>query len=56
MLLRESNVIYKNDMIANRKDAFSPGDTIEVFIPRGEYIANLAKTKLNFRIVHKTDK
>ena len=55
MLLRESNIIYKNDMIANRKDAYAPGDTIELYIPKGNYVANLAKTKINFRMVHKTD-
>lgn len=55
MLLRESNVIYKNDMIAGRKDAYSPGDTIELYFPKGNYVANLAKTKLAYRIVHKTD-
>lgn len=55
MLLRESNIIYKNDLIANRKDAYAPGDTIELFIPKGNYVANLAKTKFAYRIVHKTD-
>lgn len=47
--------MYKNDLIANRKDAYSPGDTIELYFPRGEYILNLNKTKLHFRPVIKTD-
>ncbi len=55
MLIRESNILYKNDLIANRKDAYAPGDTIELYFPRGDYVANLAKSKIAFRPVIKTD-
>lgn len=42
-------------MIANRQSIYKPGDFIELHIPNGDYLANVAKTKLFYRPVIKQD-